>query len=185
MEFNIAFCQRTAAAGYRGSLLRIVSRPLFRMHERPASDLKRLGDPAFALLLIGGKDHSGEIPKVLPCVIEVHNLDGLREVLRGQVPNPNRTVADETKKDVRGRPVRDEASTPYTGALEAAEEFGQRLYAEVHRRGGSPCPAHGDHARLGGNKKRNPAIQHNYVAHPYPLHFLTGMAIARGKVTPW
>lgn len=37
--------------------------------------------------------------------------------------------------DAEGRPVRDEASTTYTGAIETAEEFGRRLYAEACQRG--------------------------------------------------
>jgi hypothetical protein len=46
-------------------------------------------------------------------------------------------VFTQTKTDAKGRPVRDEASTTYTGAIESAEEFGRRLYTEVCRRGGS------------------------------------------------
>jgi hypothetical protein len=39
--------------------------------------------------------------------------------------------------DEQGRPVRDPASTSYTGAIETAEEFGRRLYMEADRRGAS------------------------------------------------
>jgi len=44
-------------------------------------------------------------------------------------------VFTQTKVDEEGYPVRDEASTTYVGAIETAEEFGRRLYAEAWRRG--------------------------------------------------
>jgi len=37
--------------------------------------------------------------------------------------------------DAEKRPVRDEDSTTYTGAIETAEEFGRRIYREAFRRG--------------------------------------------------
>ena len=37
--------------------------------------------------------------------------------------------------DQSGHPVRDDASTSYTGAIESAEVFGQRIYQEAMRRG--------------------------------------------------
>ena len=37
--------------------------------------------------------------------------------------------------DEKGRPIRDPASTTFTGAIENAEGFGQRIYAEAVRRG--------------------------------------------------
>lgn len=46
-------------------------------------------------------------------------------------------VFTQTGVDPEGRPVRDPESTTYTGAIETAEEFGRRLYAEVCHRGGS------------------------------------------------
>ncbi len=44
-------------------------------------------------------------------------------------------VFTQTHVDEEGRPVRDEASTTYTGAIESAEEFGRRLYAAAGQRG--------------------------------------------------
>lgn len=44
-------------------------------------------------------------------------------------------VFTQTDVDPQGRPVRDEASTTYTGAIETAEEFGRRLYTEAQQRG--------------------------------------------------
>lgn len=41
----------------------------------------------------------------------------------------------QTRLDGKGRPLRDEASTTYVGAIEPAEAFGVRLYAEAVRRG--------------------------------------------------
>lgn len=46
-------------------------------------------------------------------------------------------VFTPTTVDERGRPVRDEASTTYTGAMESAEEFARRIYAEAWQRGWS------------------------------------------------
>jgi hypothetical protein len=43
--------------------------------------------------------------------------------------------------DEKGRPVRDEASTTYAGAIEPAENFGRRMYTEALHRGW-------DHARV-------------------------------------
>jgi len=44
-------------------------------------------------------------------------------------------VFTQTGVDDKGRPVRDEASTTSVGAIEAAEPFGRRIYAEAVRRG--------------------------------------------------
>ena len=46
-------------------------------------------------------------------------------------------VFTQTTTDQKGRPVRDEHSTTYTGAIETAEVFGLRLYTEAWRRGWS------------------------------------------------
>lgn len=46
-------------------------------------------------------------------------------------------VFTQTTTDPDGRPVRDEASTTYSGAIETAEEFGVRIYTEAWRRGWS------------------------------------------------
>ena len=46
-------------------------------------------------------------------------------------------VFTQTTTDDQGRPVRDEDSTTYTGAIETADVFGRRLYAEAHHRGWS------------------------------------------------
>jgi len=40
-----------------------------------------------------------------------------------------------TQTTLKGRPVRDEASTTYTGSIETAEEFGRRIYVEACQRG--------------------------------------------------
>jgi len=44
-------------------------------------------------------------------------------------------VFTQTGLDAKGRPVRDEGSTTYVGAIEPAEAFGPRIYAEAVRRG--------------------------------------------------
>lgn len=44
-------------------------------------------------------------------------------------------VFTQTKQDEEGYPIRDEDSTSYVGAIESAEAFGSRIYAEAVRRG--------------------------------------------------
>jgi len=44
-------------------------------------------------------------------------------------------IFTQTKVDEEGYPIRDEASTSYVGAIETAEAFARRLYAEAWRRG--------------------------------------------------
>jgi hypothetical protein len=46
-------------------------------------------------------------------------------------------VFTQTTWDKEGHPIRDPDSTTYTGAIESAEEFGRRLYAEAYGRGWS------------------------------------------------
>jgi hypothetical protein len=46
-------------------------------------------------------------------------------------------VFTQTTTDEQNRPLRDEASTTYTAAIETAEEFGRRLYTEAWERGWS------------------------------------------------
>jgi hypothetical protein len=62
---------------------------------------------------------------------------------RGKVPGERARTRDaklgcvftQTTLNDKGHPVRDEASTTYTGGIETAEEFGPRIYAEAQRRG--------------------------------------------------
>jgi len=44
-------------------------------------------------------------------------------------------VFTQTTVDDQGRPVRDDESTTYTGAIETAAEFSRRIYTEAHQRG--------------------------------------------------
>jgi hypothetical protein len=44
-------------------------------------------------------------------------------------------VFTQTKQDEQGYPIRDDHSTTYVGAIETAEAFGPRIYAEAVRRG--------------------------------------------------
>jgi hypothetical protein len=61
----------------------------------------------------------------------------------GRIPGqPARTrecklgcVFTQTDVDDQGRPVRDEDSTTYVGAIETSEEFGLRIYTEAYHRG--------------------------------------------------
>jgi hypothetical protein len=96
-----------------------------------------------------------EFPEILgtPVPILYIELDGtqvpmVRAELEGHAGRiqgqPARTreaklgcVFTQTTTDPRGRPIRDPASTTYTGAIESAEIFGRRLYAEAWERGWS------------------------------------------------
>jgi hypothetical protein len=44
-------------------------------------------------------------------------------------------IFTQTTTDDQGRPVRDDDSTTYTGAIETAAEFSRRIYTEAHQRG--------------------------------------------------
>lgn len=44
-------------------------------------------------------------------------------------------VFTQTTTDDQGRPIRDEESTTYAGAIETASEFSPRIYTEAHQRG--------------------------------------------------
>jgi hypothetical protein len=46
-------------------------------------------------------------------------------------------VFTQTTTDEKDRPIRDEVSTSYTGAIETAELFGRRFYTEAWERGWS------------------------------------------------
>ena len=46
-------------------------------------------------------------------------------------------IFTQTTVNEEGYPIRDEDSTTYVGAIETAEEFGRRLYAEAWRRDGA------------------------------------------------
>ena len=68
-------------------------------------------------------------------------LEGRAGRLEGQ---PARTrevklgcIFTQTTTDEEGRPVRDQASTTYVGAIETAEAFGPRIYTEAWERGRS------------------------------------------------
>ena len=68
-------------------------------------------------------------------------LEGRAGRLEGQPPRTREVklgcVFTQTATDEKGRPIRDEASTTYTGAIEVAELFGRRLYTEAWERGWS------------------------------------------------
>jgi hypothetical protein len=94
-----------------------------------------------------------EFPEILssPVPILYIEMDGtqlpvVRSELEGRTGRiegqPARTrevklgcVFSQTTTDEQGRPMRDPASTTYTGAVETAEWFGRRLYAEAWERG--------------------------------------------------
>ena len=88
----------------------------------------------------------GEAVPVLYIEMDGTQLPMVRAELEGRAGKtpgqPARTrevklgcVFTQTTTDPEGRPVRDAASTTYTGAIETAELFGRRLYVEAFERG--------------------------------------------------
>jgi hypothetical protein len=96
-----------------------------------------------------------ELPQILgPAVPILYiEIDGTQvPIVRGELEGragrvagqPARTrevklgcIFTQTTTDEEGRPVRDQASTTYVGAIETAEEFGPRIYTEAWERGWS------------------------------------------------
>jgi hypothetical protein len=68
-------------------------------------------------------------------------LEGRRGRIEGQPPRTREVklgcIFTQTTLDQQGRPVRDESSTTYVGAIEEAQQFGRRLYTEAWERGWS------------------------------------------------
>jgi hypothetical protein len=66
-------------------------------------------------------------------------LQGHSGRIEGQPPRTREMklgcVFTQTTTDPKGRPIRDPASTTYTGAIETAELFGRRIYTEAWARG--------------------------------------------------
>jgi hypothetical protein len=65
--------------------------------------------------------------------------EGRQGKIDGQPAHPREVklgcIFTQTGIDDQGRPVRDEDSTSYTGAIETAEQFGRRIYREALDRG--------------------------------------------------
>lgn len=85
-----------------------------------------------------------EAPETLYVSFDGTGMPMRREELEGAkgkqgVPKTRETklgcVFTQTGLDEKGRPVRDEGSTTYTGAIEASVEFGYRIHGEAVRRG--------------------------------------------------
>jgi hypothetical protein len=74
-----------------------------------------------------------QIPMVRP------ELVGRAGRLEGQTARTREVklgcVFTQTTTDEEGRPIRDEGSTTYTGAIETAADFGRRIYTEAWERG--------------------------------------------------
>jgi hypothetical protein len=68
-------------------------------------------------------------------------LQGRSGRIDGELPRTREMklgcVFTQTTTDPQGRPIRDPASTTYTGAIETAELFGRRIYTEAWERGWS------------------------------------------------
>lgn len=95
-------------------------------------DLPEISGPAIPILYIE-MDGTG-VPAAAAATAGRPGKDGgaarTREVKLG-------CVFTQSSRDEAGRPVRDEGSTSYTGAIEDAAAFGRRLFAEAWRRGWS------------------------------------------------
>jgi len=106
------------------------------IHRAKQLDLPQVCAPAVPVLYIE-MDATG-VPVVKS------ELAGRAAKTPGQLPRTRDVklgcVFTQSGVDPHGRPVRDEASTSYVGAIENAEEFGPRLYSEAWRRGWSRAP---------------------------------------------
>jgi hypothetical protein len=95
-------------------------------------DLPQISGPEIPILYIE-MDGTG-VPAAAAATAGRKGKDGgaarTREVKLG-------CVFTQSGRDERGRPVRDEGSTSYTGAIEDAAAFGRRLFTEAWRRGWS------------------------------------------------
>jgi len=96
--------------------------------EQPAEQPPGKPTPLFYIAM----DGTG-VPMVLPEVLgrKGKQPDGSAKTREAKLG----CVFTQTATDEDGRPVRDPASTSFTGAIETAEVFGKRIYAEAVRRG--------------------------------------------------
>ncbi len=96
-----------------------------------------------------------ELPEVLGCTVPVlyiemdgtqvpmvrPELEGRAGRIEGQAARTREVkvgcIFTQTTSDEQRRPLRDEASTTYTAAIENADEFGRRIYTEAWERGWS------------------------------------------------
>ena len=70
---------------------------------------------------------------------ELHAVPGKNGVARTREVKLG-CVFTQTGRDQEGRPVRDEGSTTYVGAIEESMDFGHRIHAEAVRRGMAQAP---------------------------------------------
>ena len=96
-------------------------------------------------------DRPALVGKPIPILYVQMDATGVPVVKKETVGRPGKTdgqpahtrdaklgcVFTQTAWDQKGYPIRDPDSTTYTGAIETAEEFGQRIYWEAWRRGWS------------------------------------------------
>lgn len=82
-------------AKYSASLaMRLASSVHERFDLAPIEPVEAAHDPSFAGLVVIGKQLDREFPQMLAGVINIHHLDGVREVLTGQVSDPNGSITD-------------------------------------------------------------------------------------------
>jgi hypothetical protein len=123
----------------------VTTKAVERVAEAVGAEIETLAHPEQALALAGKVIPLQAVPKLYLTIdgtgvpVVPHETAGrpgqggtglakTREVKLG-------CVFTQARLDAKGRPVRDAASTTYVGAIEPAEAFGQRLYAEAVRRG--------------------------------------------------
>jgi hypothetical protein len=88
-------------------------------------------EEAIPILYVGGDGTGVPVTKRETAGRKGKQPDGTAKTREAKVG----CVFTQVGTDEKGRPVREEGSTTYTGAIETAEVFGERLYAEAVARG--------------------------------------------------
>jgi hypothetical protein len=125
----------SAIADLKSAIERIVPQDIQYSHDQRWGDgngfahvRAALLGPSLAVPFAGGKLRLGTWQQII--LVDFDNRPRTREVKLG-------CVFTQTACDDQERPMRDEASTTYVGAIEEAETFGRRLYTEAWQRGWS------------------------------------------------
>ncbi len=109
----------------------IAARDQAAIHRALQLNLPEMSGPEIPLLYVQ-RDGTG-VP-VVPTEVEGRAGKGDGELAHTREAKLG-CVFTQTATNPQGRPLREEASTTYTGAIETAEEFGRRLYSEAWQRG--------------------------------------------------
>jgi hypothetical protein len=116
-----------------------------RVSHRLGKEVEAFNQEEGEKALCNGNRTLQAIPKMYICmdgtgvpVVKAETVDRKGKGEEGQAKTREAKlgcVFTQTKVNEKGYPVRDENSTTYAGAIETADAFGKRIYAEAQRRG--------------------------------------------------